>query len=401
MKRFCVAIIGGGAAGITAAISASRKGDAVVICERMPQLGKKILISGNGRCNLLNEEISPAHYNAPARALLKSTFSRFGKNDILDFFARLGLQMHSKDGRVFPITNQSSSVLRVLDMELARLGVSVEFGYEAASILASKSGFAIESKKGAVIECDRLILAGGGKTYPALGSDGNTYDLAKCLGHNIIAPVPSAVPLTARDPLCQALQGQKIFAGARGMINGKIVNEAQGELLFTRYGLSGTSILDISEEISIAIHRRRVKDVVVSADMVPFMSGADLLNELSRRVKAGFDKENLLAGILPNKFSPALQGIFEERDIRKAVNGLKDRRFNITGTRGWNEAEFTSGGVDAGEIREGTLESRLRKGIYFAGEMIDVGGKRGGYHLAWAWASGFVAGLTGGDFTHA
>ncbi len=395
LKKFSVAIIGGGAAGITAAISAKRKGDSVVVCEKMPQIGKKILISGNGRCNLFNEDLSAVHYNTAAKTLLKSVFSRFGKDDIVDFFTGLGLEMYSKDGRVFPITNQSSSVLKVLEMELERLGVSIEPDFEVMDISDLESGFILKSKKGGAVECDKLIITGGGKTYPALGSDGNAYELARRLGHTIIPPVPSAVPLTTKDPLCHLLQGQKIFAGARAMINGKIKSEAQGELLFTKYGLSGTAILDISEEISIAIHRRHINDVVVSVDVIPFMSGADLQNELARRIKTGFTKEDFFTGLLPNKFSAALKNLAEERDIHKTVNALKDRRFKITGTRGWNEAEFTSGGVDINEIRENTLESKLKKGIYFAGEVLDVGGKRGGYHLAWAWASGFIAGLTG------
>lgn len=395
LKTFSVAIIGGGAAGIMAAISAKRKGHSVVVCEKMPQIGKKVLISGNGRCNLFNEDFSVAHYNTAAKTLLKSVFSRFGKDDIVDFFTGLGLEMYSKDGRVFPITNQSSSVLKVLEMELERLGVPVETGFEVSDISGSQSGFILTSKKGAAVECDKLVITGGGKTYPALGSDGNTYELARRLGHTIVPPVPSAVPLTTKDPLCFLLQGQKIFASARAMINGKIKSESQGELLFTKYGLSGTAILDISEELSIAIHRGHINDVVVSADMVPFMSGADLHKELTRRTKTGFTKENFLTGLLPNKFNAALKGLAEERDIHKIVNALKDRRFKITGTRGWNEAEFTAGGADINEIAEKTLESKSEKGVYFAGEILDVGGKRGGYHLAWAWASGFIAGLTG------
>ena len=395
LKKFSVAIIGGGAAGIAAAISAKRKGDSVVVCEKMPKIGKKILISGNGRCNLFNEDFSAAYYNTAAKTLLKSVFSRFGKDKIVDFFTGLGLEMYSKDGRVFPITNQSSSVLKALEMELERLGVSIEPDFEVTDISGPEPGFTLKSKKGAAVECDKLIITGGGKTYPALGSDGNTYELAKHLGHTIISPVPSAVPLTTKDPLCHLLQGQKIFADARAMINGKIESEAQGELLFTKYGLSGTAILDISEEISIAIHRRHINDVVVSVDMIPFLSGADLQNELARRIKTGFAAEDFFTGLLPNKFSAALGNLREERDIHKMVNALKDRRFKITGTRGWNEAEFTGGGVDINEIRENTLESKLKKGVYFAGEVLDVGGKRGGYHLAWAWASGFIAGLTG------
>jgi hypothetical protein len=394
MKKFSVAVIGGGAAGITAAISARRKANTVVICEKMPQLGKKILISGNGRCNLLNEDLSAAYYNPGAKNLINSIFSRFGKNDIVNFFNGLGLELYSKDKRVFPITNQASSVLKVMETELKRVSIPVELDFDVTAISDSDKGFVLKSKKGAALECGKVILAGGGKTYPALGSDGKTYELASQLGHNIITPVPSAVPLTAKDPLCHLLQGQKIFADAKCIVDGKPRGEASGDVLFTKYGLSGTSILDISEEISIAINRRHSNDVVVSVDMAPFMSPEELKNELIRRINVFFAGEDFLSGLLPNKFNAALKDLLEKRDIGQMVNILKDRRFKITGTRGWNEAEFTSGGIDLNEVNECSLESNIKKGVYFAGEILDVEGKRGGYNLAWAWASGFTAGLT-------
>jgi hypothetical protein len=396
MKKFSVAIVGGGAAGMVAAIGAKRKGSSVVICEKMPQLGKKILISGSGRCNLCNDDLSAAHYNEAARPLVTSIFSRFGKSDIVDFFNGLGLELYSKDGRVFPMTNQASSVVKVLEMELRRAAIPVELDFEAATIADAAEGFVITSRKGATVQCGTLIMTGGGKTYPALGSDGKAHELARRFGHSIIGPVPSAVPLTARDPLCHLLQGQKIFAGAKAIIGGTIAGSSSGELLFTKYGLSGTAILDISEEVSIAIHRHHSNDVVVSVDMVPFMSEKELTDELVRRLDLQFAGEDFLTGILPNKFSAALASLLERREVPHAVNILKDRRFKISGTRGWNEAEFTCGGVAVNEVDEHTLESKLKKGLYFAGEVLDVQGERGGYNLAWAWASGFVAGVAGG-----
>jgi len=394
MRKIGTVIIGGGAAGIVAAISAKRKGDSVLICERLPQLGKKILASGNGRCNLLNEDMSETYYKDSAQKLVKSVFSKFSKNDIFDFFNKLGLEMYSKDGRIFPITNQASSVLKVLEMELKRLAVPSELGFEAAHISDSKDGFAVRSKKGLAIKCEKVIIAGGGKSYPALGSDGSSYLLASELGHTIIEPVPSAVPFVVKDSLCRILQGQKIFAGVKSVIDGKITSEVSGELLFTKYGLSGTSILDISEHISVALNRHKKKDVFVLIDMVPFFSKEELGKELAKRMERKILQEDFFAGILPNKFGIALKDLADRREIGGMVEGLKDRRFRVIGTRGWNEAEFTSGGVNVSAVKEHTLESKFKKGIYFAGEVLDVGGKRGGYHLAWAWASGFAAGLT-------
>jgi predicted Rossmann fold flavoprotein len=395
MKRISTLIIGGGAAGIVAAISARRKGDTVLICEKMPRLGKKILISGNGRCNLLNDDVSEGKYKNYAGKLVKSVFSKFGKDDIVSFFNKLGLEMYSKDSRVFPITNQASSVLRVLEMELARLTIPLELGFNAVGVSDSKYGFVVRSEAGAAIECQKVVIAGGGKSYPALGSDGSAYLLAGQSGHRIIEPAPSAVPLVIKDRLCHLLQGQRIFADAKSVIDGKVTSEASGEVLFTKYGLSGTSILDISEDISVAVNRHDKKDVFVSIDMVPFLNKEELRRELTKRVQGKVSPEDFFVGILPNKFGPALKDLVPGRRIDSMIEGLKDRRFKILGTRGWNEAEFTSGGVDAREVKEDTLESKLKKGLYFAGEVLDVGGERGGYHLAWAWASGFTAGLTG------
>jgi predicted Rossmann fold flavoprotein len=392
MEKYLTVVIGGGAAGICAAISRRRKGEPVIICEKMPQLGKKILVTGNGRCNLLNSDLSEIHYNPLARNLVRSIFDKFGKSDILDFFKSLGLEIYSQEGRLFPITNQASSVLKVMEMELKKLSVPVKFSFDCSGISFSKNGILVSSKAGKKIECQKVIITGGGKTYPALGSDGSMYEIARQLGHTIIDPVPSAVPLVTRDSLCHVLQGQRIFAGVKSVIEGKIGKEVNGELLFTKYGLSGTCILDISEAISIVMNRYGKTDIFVSVDMVPFMNREQLKNELAIRMKAKTTDEEILVGILPNKLCIAFKDIFKNNDIEAAVNSLKSRRFKITGTRGWNEAEFTSGGINVNEVKSGTLESKLRKDVYFAGEILDVNGERGGYNLGWAWASGFVAG---------
>jgi predicted Rossmann fold flavoprotein len=394
MEKYLTAVIGGGAAGICAAISLRRRGEPVIICERMPQLGKKILATGNGRCNLLNNDLSEDHYNPAARDLVRSVFDKFGKAEIIDFFKSLGLEVYSQEGRIFPITNQASSVLKVLEMELKKLSVPVEYDFNCSGLSFSKSGILVSSEAGRKIECRKVIIAGGGQTYPALGANGSMYEIARQLGHTIISPVPSAVAVVARDSLCHFLQGQKIFARATSVIEGKTGSEARGELLFTKYGLSGTCILDISEDISIAMNRHNKTDIFVSVDMVPFMEREQLKNELVKRTKAKLIAEEILAGILPNKLCIALKDIFNGNDIEAAVNSLKNRRFKVIGTRGWNEAEFTSGGVNINEVKPGTLESKLRKGVYFAGEILDVNGERGGYNLGWAWASGFVAGQT-------
>jgi len=393
-----IVIIGGGPSGICAAISAARTGRRVLICEKNERIGRKLLATGDGRCNLLNEDLNEKHYNLPSRYLVRHVFERFNKEYLLQFFNNLGLKVYTReDGRIFPITNQASSVLTVLEIELKKLNIPVEYEFNCNEIKWSGKDdvIAVSSSSGETIFCHQLIITGGGKTYPALGSDGSTLKLATELGHSVIHPVPCAVPIEIKDPLCSRLQGQKIIAEACTVINNLAGDRIRGELLFTRYGLSGTAILDISENISIAINRKKEKNVLVEIDLIPFLSEPELKETLILRKQSRLKSDQILVGILPNKISVALKDLFEDKDPDQALKFLKHRLFKVSGTRGWNEAEFTAGGVCVDEINPLTLESKLKKNIFFAGEVLDVNGKRGGYNLAWAWASGLLAGFTG------
>jgi predicted Rossmann fold flavoprotein len=392
MEKYTTAVVGGGAAGICAAISAARQGERVVILEKMPQIGKKLLATGNGRCNLMNEELNESFYNPAARKMVKSVFDQVGGAAIMEFFHSLGLLTYAKEGRVFPVTNQATSVLKVLDMELKRLAVPVECDFDCNSLSFVKNSILVAAADKRRIECTRVIVTGGGKTYPAYGSDGSIFKVIRQLGYAMVEPVPCVVPLVIPDKLCSSLQGQKINAKARWLIDGKTGPEAEGELLFTAYGLSGTVILDISEEISIALKRDHKKDVQVALDLAPFLKKSQLKEELTRRQKAGWSPAEMLVGILPNRLSLAFKDLFNTNDMTSAAATLKNLQFPVSATRGWNEAEFTSGGIDVSQINAVTLESKIHGNIFFAGEVLDVNGRRGGYNLAWAWASGLVAG---------
>ncbi|MBN1189632.1 MAG: aminoacetone oxidase family FAD-binding enzyme [Dehalococcoidales bacterium] len=397
-KSYNTAVIGGGAAGICAAITLARRGKSVIICEKTHVAGKKLLATGNGRCNLLNDELNESFYNPEAAELVRSVFRQFGKDRILSFFRGLGLITFSQEGRVFPITNQAASVLKVLEMELARLCVEIEPDFNCTSVSCGEKIIKVSSAEKKEIECLKVIVAAGGRSYPAFGSDGSMYAVAAQLGHRIITPVPCAVPLVVKDNLCFLLQGQRIFAVARSIIDGCEAKRAGGELLFTKYGLSGTCILDISQSVSAALNREHRSRIQVSIDLLPFLDREPLKAELEKRQKQGIVPEEMLAGLLPNKLCSAFKGLFEKNgseSVAAAAGALKDLRFKVEGTRGWNEAEFTCGGIDVSEIRSGTLESKIKKGVYFAGEILDVNGQRGGYNLAWAWASGMVAGKSG------
>ncbi|MFA6280977.1 MAG: aminoacetone oxidase family FAD-binding enzyme [Candidatus Omnitrophota bacterium] len=386
------AIIGAGPAGLSTAIIAAQNNKKVILLEKQKTIGRKIAVTGAGRCNLLNDALSEAFYNKSAQFLVKSIFSKFGKDDILKFFKDLGLNLYSDAGRIFPLTNQASTVTKIFGMWLDKLVVPVEFDFEVSSLSKEGDSFFIKAKNSKSMQAKKVILASGGKTYPALSSIDSLYKEAVKFGHSAVMPVPACVPLVAKDPFCHFLQGQKIFAAAICIIDNQVISRDEGELLFTKYGLSGTLILDISEPISIAINRQNKKEVYVEVDLIPFLSIEELECELEKRFKNGFKPQDLLSGILPNKFSKVLAELLDKKNTKRISTELKAKRFKIIGTRGWNEAEFTCGGINVNEVDKETLESKLKKNLYFAGEILDVTGKRGGYNLAWAWASGAVCG---------
>lgn len=395
MNYYDMLVIGGGPAGMMAAIFARRNGKSPVILEKMPKAGKKLLVTGAGRCNLLNERLDASFYKPEARPLVEEVFRKSGKEKILGFFEDLGLRVFSDDtGRIFPVTQQASSVLRVLELELARLKVPVECGCGVKELRAVAGGFEARCASGAKYTGATAVICGGGKSYPALGADGDAYGLAKKTGHSITEPVPSTVPLVVKDPWCHHLQGQKLRAVVRVLDGDRILKEAAGELLFTQYGLSGTAVLDASDPVSIAINRSHQKEMTIEADLLPFLGEEELEKELGRRIGRGFPREALLEGLLPSRVAAAVLRSLETPDakgLKELVRIVKHRKFKVQGTRGWNEAEFTAGGVPAAEL-DGNLGSKIVKGLSFAGEIVDVQAARGGYQLAWAWASGAVAG---------
>lgn len=391
MPSYDVAVIGAGASGLVAAISAARRGRSVVILERMNRPGKKLLASGNGRCNLLNRDLTARHYNPEARACVETVFRLFGRDAIAGFFGELGLTLRAEGDRFFPATNQAQSVLAVLLLELTRLGIVLKTDFPVSALTRTGTVWSAATHSGATVRAGAVVVAGGGRTYPALGSDGSAYQLARHLGHTVVPPVPVAVPLTVADRRCHALQGQRIAATVRALVGGKAVREAAGDVLFTAYGFSGTAVIDVSEPLSIAFHRLCRKDLAIAIDLVPFARTEDLARELARRRKGGFPPGALLTGILPEKFNHALREL-TAKDPAVVAAALKSMRFAVTGTRGWNEADFTAGGVDLDEIDPKTLASRRHPSLYCVGELLNVNGERGGYNLAWAWASGCLAG---------
>lgn len=422
-KYFDLIIVGGGAAGIMAAISAKRSHPelSVAIVDRTFALGRKILACGAGRCNITNLNLNTAaetHYYGAPSEFTKAILDKFGYEDIVEFFSDLGIELYverkTNIGKLFPVTNQAQTVLSLLNDELARLKVEVFVNTECRKVAKVGDKFQLlaqpvekEQPVGEQIQFESkyLILSAGGKTYPALGSNGSGYDLAQSLGHTIIQPVPSALPLEGKNPLSQELQGTKMDMEVTSIINGEKVKTAEEDVMFTQYGVSGPAILNISREISIHFNRLQLNNAYVALNFFPGKTTADVAELFETRWQKRPDQtlEVSMFGIFPNKIPPVLLriiGINKDKQVKdlaaeekeKLFQNLSNYRIRITGTRGWNEAEFTAGGVDANEVEMGTLQSKKIPNLYFCGENLDVDGDVGGFNLSWAWSSGNVAG---------
>lgn len=409
--KYNLAIIGGGAAGLMAAIAARDKHPdwEIVLLEKNAILGRKILITGAGRCNLTNVNLGvrgEAHYNHPD--FVKKVLTQFGYKEITKFFNDLGLQLveekKNNTGKIFPASDAASSVVDLLVDAVVSRQVEIKTETICKEIKKNKDQFELgllaDGKKVQIV-ADKVILAAGGKTYPALGADGSGFVLAEKFDHHLVEPIPSGVPLEGKNKLAQELQGLKMFAEVATAKGEKIV----GDILFTKYGLSGMGVLLASRFLSSQLHLNK-KSIQIEINFMPGFDEETAVSFWSKR-KTHFPQRVVevdWSGVFSNKFAKVfLKAVglsgkkYQEitmADLKKAIKLLIAYPWVVTGTRGWNEAEFTAGGVDCQEIKADTLESKKIPGLYFAGEVVDIDGEIGGYNLSWAWASGFVAGQT-------
>lgn len=412
-----IVIVGGGAAGIMAALSVRKHHpqDKIIILDRTFALGRKILVCGAGRCNItnINLEHDPAkHYYGASPDFINSVFEQFAYADISNFFHELGINLYVEQkkriGKLFPTTNRADTVTEILYDELEHQRVEVRTNCEVKQITKVNTIFnllAYYEGKLLEIKADYVILAAGGKTYPALGADGSGYNLARSLGHNIIEPVPSALPLEAKNNLSQHLQGIRMELNVSAEINGEIKKSSTDEVMFTNYGLSGPAVLNVSREISIHLNRNKQIEAYVYLNAFPMLTVKQVNDLLTARwnKKPNQSVVKSLYGLFPNKVALAYvkeSGISEtasSKDIsteqkEKLIKILTNYKIKVQATRGWNEAEFTAGGVDTSEVMSTSLQSKLVSGLYFCGEILNVDGDVGGFNLSWAWSSGHVAG---------
>lgn len=399
-----IAVIGGGASGLIAAIAAARNGAEVTVYEKLNKVGKKILATGNGRCNYTNMNMSIDRFHGKNIKLAESSFSFFNLNKTLNFFEELGINPYVGDlGKVYPSSLQASSVLDVLRYEAQRLKVEEIIEFQVTELRKSKDKFSIIGN-GKNYEADKVILATGGKASPQLGTDGDGYELAKTFGHKIIEPFPALVQLKLKGKYFKRITGIRFDGVVKGFTDNNIIREDEGELLFTEYGISGPPILQISRKVIEELNKG-VK-VFIAIDMFPHLTKFDLYDLLSKRFNklsyksmedglVGFINKKLISVILNEAGFEDLSkncGKLNKKEIFKIIEILKDWKFEVTGHNTWQQAQSTAGGIDLSEVNPKTLESTKVKGLYLTGEILDVDGDCGGFNLQWAWSSGYTAG---------
>ncbi|MDZ4994774.1 aminoacetone oxidase family FAD-binding enzyme [Clostridium perfringens] len=406
-----VVILGGGASGLTAAITAKDFGLDVAIVEGTDRIGKKILTTGNGRCNITNSLIGfPfSNFHSSNDGFFIKTLSKFSVEDTKAFFLNLGLPIiELEKGKNYPQSLQASSVVDILKMSLEEREIPLYSSYKVKSIHKSKGKFVLSTgnEDSPVIKCKKLIMACGGKSAPKTGSDGSGYTLAKNLGHSIVEPNPAIVQLKLSHNKLKALSGIKFNGYAEVLCNGESIRKDFGEILFTDYGISGPPILQISREASLGCFKGN--DVKIIVDMMPEKSLKELEDFLEGHFAVFACREviNALIGVVNKKMIPILlkeAGIdnlhkpcyeLTWQEKKALINLMKAWEFKCIGTNGFQAAQVTTGGVDTKEVDPETLQSKIVDNLYFCGELLDVDGDCGGFNLQWAWSSGFNAALS-------
>lgn len=394
-----VVIVGGGASGLTAAITAARNGKDVTIIEKNNKCGKKILITGNGRCNFWNTDENLSHFHSSNSNLLKEFITDERKNSILKFFDSLGLAYKTKNGYYYPFSNQAFTIENALLSECKKLNIKIINDITVEKII-KKDCFIINPDK-ENIKAKNIIIATGSKAAPKTGSDGLGYELAKSFSHNIITPLPSLVQLKADEPYFKNWSGIRTDVKVNLLIDHKFIKSETGEIQLTNYGVSGICIFNISGEAAKALNQN--KNVIISINFIPFASNPKTF--LQNLNKNSYHKtiSELLEGILHYKLidiilkkahlkRDLLLTTLTDNELNNLIKTLTDFQIKILDTHTLDHAQVCSGGIPLTEINSKTLESLKVKNLYFTGEIIDIDGDCGGYNLGWAWMSGIIAG---------
>ncbi len=393
-----VCVIGGGAAGMLAALTAAENGHRVLLLERQSRVGRKLLATGNGRCNLSNYHVSPAHYHGGA-GFCDFALSQFDVGETLQYFASLGLLTVSEaSGRIYPMSNMAGSVLDVLRYALERPEIDLQTGQTVTAVRKMPEGFSVKTETD-TFSARCLILAAGGAAGSKVGGGMDGYRLAKSLGHHRTALYPSLVQLKTDPTYPRALKGVKAQCGISICRGSQVLARNSGEVLFTEYGVSGPAIFDLSRSVSTG-----GSDLTCLLNFFPDWEEAEVLHWLSQRqaAMAAHEASTLLTGSCHTRLGQMIcksAGFTNQRaagltrdDLRRIARQATHFALPLTGTCGFDQAQVTAGGLDTSEFDPRTLQSRLVPGLYACGELLDIDGDCGGYNLQWAWSSGRLAG---------
>lgn len=397
-----VAVIGGGAAGMMAAITSAREGARVTILEHKERIGKKILSTGNGRCNFTNTYQTPACYRSDNRDFAWNIIQKFNVEKTISFFKELGIYPKDRNGYLYPYSDQAAAILEVLQIEVAKLDICVMTEINVLDIQPVKKGIRITTDK-KTITADSVILACGSKAAPVTGSDGSGYQLAKLFGHRIVPVLPALVQLRCAEKFYKSISGVRVQGTVEIYADDIFLASDTGEIQLTNYGISGIPVFQVSRYAAKALYKKQ--SVTAVLNFMPDMNKDEFLLFLKERITLCPYKtlDEFFTGVFPKKLCELwirLSRLPKEmrvsdlsgEQLEKLVLLIQHLRTHITETNSFEQAQICCGGVDTTEINPDTLESNYVPGIYFAGELLDVDGICGGYNLQWAWSSGFVAG---------
>lgn len=391
-----VVIVGGGAAGLVAAIYASKCSNEVIILERNSKCGKKILVTGNGKCNYWNEEINTAHYHGDIE-LMNSIISSNNQEKVLELFDSLGIKKKIKNGYYYPMSNQASSIRNALVNEAILKGVSIRNDVLVEYINYLDNHFVLNTNIG-VINCDKVIIATGSKALPKSGSDGMGYNFLKKFGHDVIKPLPALVQLIGKGKFFKQWSGVRSYGTVSLYENDQFIRKETGEIQLTDYGVSGVCTFQLSGLIARGLYEQKKEQIVID-----FLSWLDVSFDEYMSVNEGFTISQILEGSLNYKIVNMVLDMcnisneskwsdltIDER--RKLADTFTNFKIDIIDTKGFDKCQVCSGGIPLKDIDVNTMESKYQKGLYVVGELLNIDGECGGYNLAFAFLTGMIAG---------
>ena len=406
MNQKTLSVIGGGASGLAAAIEAARiskaekKNIKITVYERLPKVGKKILATGNGRCNIMNTSVSKNNYHGDPK-LLKSIFEQFTVEDNMEFFRSMGIYLAEEaDGRLYPLSFQAASVLDALRFEAENLGIEIKCDTKIEKIKRNNDGFILNEN----LYSDAVIIAGGGKSAAVQGSDGSCFDLLSSLGIKIRPTFPSLTGIVLKNKN-KALKGVRAAGEIYIVENGTVVASSEGELQYTDYGISGIPAMEVSRAVSehFALHRKG--KIIMAVNSLPDFSPEEIFDYIITRKKQNPNLlcEDLLSGVMPKKLGmaklssasiscTARLSTLTKNNIAYLTEIINSEIFEISGVLGFDNSQVTAGGADTKLFNQTTLETKNINGLFACGEVLDIDAVCGGFNLSWAWSSGRCAG---------